>query len=593
MTKSAVKPKTNAKGKKKVTLATILYPALLALVFLVIYSFIFDSKINLGGDNAGYYILGKSISSGQGYSNIHMPGNPAHNHFPPGYPAILAFFMQLSDSINFLKVINGFFLLGSSWIMFFLIKHIVGNEKIAFVGAVFMLFNMHLLSYSTIMMSEIPYMFFSLLIIYLFIKSLEQENPFLHPQLYFVILLSSFGYHIRTAGLALIGGIILYLLFRKRFAYLGAYVIGFVGLAIPWFLRGRSIGGNGYINQLFMVNPYRPEEGTLTISSLFSRFFENLGRYLGKEMPSGLFPGFKIDYQGDLETSAVFFGLLLLGIIIFGIIKLPRYRDLFIWYCVGTFGILLLWPEVWFGVRFVLPLIPIFTFFMLFGVYNIIKTMATKMEVNVSPFIPLILLLFLFPQLKALNTVSKARYEARFKNYFDIAEWVGKNTTEDAVICCRKPTLFYLFANRKTTRYASTFDQEAVLEGFADDNVTHVVIDGLGYSSTGRYLVPVVQNNPERFKTLLNYPAPDTYLLTYNSAIGYTGEWRVMENQSSLKEGKGEFVLSDRTIKGTWSNNQLQGLATTYYDNGDSMVARYEKGKLIDILYDPSIKKGE
>ena len=37
---------------------------LLTGLFLLVYAAVFDSKIDLGGDNAGYYILGKALSTG-------------------------------------------------------------------------------------------------------------------------------------------------------------------------------------------------------------------------------------------------------------------------------------------------------------------------------------------------------------------------------------------------------------------------------------------------------------------------------------------------------------------------------------------------
>jgi hypothetical protein len=42
-------------------------------------------------DGAGYAVLGESLASGQGYREIDRPGAPRHAHFPPGYPAALAF----------------------------------------------------------------------------------------------------------------------------------------------------------------------------------------------------------------------------------------------------------------------------------------------------------------------------------------------------------------------------------------------------------------------------------------------------------------------------------------------------------------------
>jgi hypothetical protein len=585
--KKETQPSSSAEsGKTKKGAGAYLYPALLTLVFLGVYIFIFDSKINLGGDNAGYYVLGKSISSGQGYSNIHMPDNPAHNHFPPGYPAILALFMHISDSISFLKVLNGLFLLASSWILFSVFSAITGNKRMAFVGAAFVLFNFHLLSYSTIMMSEIPFLFFSLLIIYNFIKSVEQANPFKHPHLYLVILFSSFAFHVRTAGIALVGGIILYLLFQKRFKYLISYLVGFILLAIPWFLRGQASGGSSYVNQLFMVNPYRKEEGMVDLGGLFTRFFKNLERYIGKEIPNGIFPGYEVNYQEDVAIGGIFFGLLLIGLMVFGLIKLPKYRNLFIWYCLGTFAILLLWPEVWFGVRFELPLIPFFSFFALYGLYQLLVLFSNKINLQLNPLVLTVLLLFLLPQVKDLSANADARYPSRFKNYFDVADWVGKNTSEDVVVCARKPTLFYLFANRKTVKYAYSLDYSKVLNGLDSNEVDYVVLDALGYSSTGRYLAPVIQGNPERFKTLLQYPNPDTYLLTYDGSLGYKGPWK-KSGQYSIKDGKGRFYQKDRYIEGTWMNNELQGVASTHYADGSVMVARYKNGRLVEVLKDP------
>ena len=65
-------------------------PGLFVLAFGLIYAFVFDFKLDMGGDNAGYIILGQALLQGEGYTNIHIPGSPPASHFPPGYPALLA-----------------------------------------------------------------------------------------------------------------------------------------------------------------------------------------------------------------------------------------------------------------------------------------------------------------------------------------------------------------------------------------------------------------------------------------------------------------------------------------------------------------------
>ena len=124
-----------------------IYSGLLLLIFFVAYQFIFDSKLDLGGDNGGYYILGKALSTGHGYTNIHHVGDPSHNHFPPGYPALLAVFMFISDSVIFLKIMNGLLLAGSSMLLYRIFFKVTENIQLSFVASALMLLNMLSLIY--------------------------------------------------------------------------------------------------------------------------------------------------------------------------------------------------------------------------------------------------------------------------------------------------------------------------------------------------------------------------------------------------------------------------------------------------------------
>ena len=47
-------------------------------------------------DGAGYAVLGEALATGRGYREINEPGAPRHDHFPPGYPAALAFLWSLT-----------------------------------------------------------------------------------------------------------------------------------------------------------------------------------------------------------------------------------------------------------------------------------------------------------------------------------------------------------------------------------------------------------------------------------------------------------------------------------------------------------------
>lgn len=549
-------------SKAKIILPNWAWFAFISLAFIMVYPYIFDKKINLGGDNAGYYILGKAISSGQGYSNIDMPGNPPHNHFPPGYPAILGVFMLFSQSITFLKIINGLFLLGTSMLMFVLLKRFTDNKLLAFSASILLLFNFHLLSFSTIMMSEVPFLFFSTLAMLLFMNSHSEKPFYKNPNFYALIFVSSFAYHIRTAGIALVAGFALYMLIEKQWKMFAAYLLGFAALGVPWFLRGQSLGGSSYLTQLFLKNPYRPENGAMELGDWFSRFGANVTRYVGKEIPNGIFSSLEVGYNED-STSHVLAGILIIAVAIFGIIKLPKYKWLLAGYLLGSFGILLLWPEVWFGVRFLLPLIPFILFLFVFGIYQLVAFLLSKMSISTlpNPLLFLVLILVFLPQVKLLKQAAAEPYLDKFNNYFEISAYAGQNLPSDAIICTRKPGLSYLFSGLKVSSFLNTSDYNEIFKDFEEKGITHVIIDQLGYSQTGRYLVPAIQDNPEKFTLITQLNNPETYLLAYNPKAGYSGEWRVTEKDgmfTHVREGKGTLTSPDgTTVSGIWKDGQM------------------------------------
>ncbi|MBO5874788.1 MAG: hypothetical protein J6Q35_07165, partial [Rikenellaceae bacterium] len=78
------------------------YQIILAVVFLFVYSWCFDVKLDLNGDNATYISLARNIADGLGYSTINPDGVKPTSTYPPGYPALLSVFMFLGiDSLIF------------------------------------------------------------------------------------------------------------------------------------------------------------------------------------------------------------------------------------------------------------------------------------------------------------------------------------------------------------------------------------------------------------------------------------------------------------------------------------------------------------
>jgi hypothetical protein len=73
--------------------------------------------------------------------------------------------------------------------------------------------------------------------------------------------------------------------------------------------------------------------------------------------------------------------------------------------------------------------------------------------------------------------------------------------------------MFYLYSNTHTINYKYTEEGQELIDNLIEKQVDYVVLEQLGYSSTYRYLLPAIQNNPDKFEVIQKIGGPDTYLL--------------------------------------------------------------------------------
>lgn len=609
-----------------------LYLIILSFTFKGTYERIFDKKVHLGGDNAGYYIYGKSIAKGEGYKAIHTKDRVKANHFPPGYPTLIAVVMKtFSGKVTTIKAANGFFMWAALIVLFFLFRALTKNIHLSFIACLLAAYNFHMLEYSTIMMSEIPFVLFSALSLLLFALS-DFTKPFYKNWLFGLFVLSLvFAFYIRTLGVSLVISFTLILLIQKHWKYAGVLVVAFILLVSPWQIRSHSLGGNSYVKQLLMKNPYRPELGPMEISDWPERFVMNAKRYFALEIYNGVLPFENIDYkqcvaqlklEADTEEQAdstaraqaiafekltleekeksaaqrgmagskveisaqdYLFTVLLLLLMAFGLFRLKDYWILIGLYLAGTFGILFLWPEAWFGIRFMLPLVPILIMLALNGIVQIPLLASELLKKKpiwiLSVVLPLLVLASLHGKFEKrvveLENRAKGVYISKFKNYFDIATWANKNIPKDAVVSCRKAQLFYLYADRWVTGFKNTLDQEELIEGLKDNEVTHVVLDQLGYASTSRYLYPAIKKYPGKFKVIHQLKNPDTYIMEFHYDMGYTGEW-----QDDKKHGQGTYKWTNgMSYEGGWENNLRNGQGKFVWPNKQVFEGEWQNDK--------------
>ena len=492
----------------------IVYLLILLFAFIPTYNHIFDKKVANIGDNAAYYVFGRAIAQGHGYVNAHVVQKSPVNAYPPGYPALISVVMKIvNEDINTIKKTNGVLLFLSLVILFFFFKQISKNIHLSFVLTLVMLFNYYLLQYATWMMSEIPFIFFSSLSLLGLAQLKQDKNPLKDIWFYIFLLGMVASYHIRSQGVALFGGAVLFFLFQKNWKYLASTFVGFIALVIPWMIRNSKLGSSPYESALKYKDYYNRGTGEMEgIGDWIDRFTANFSRYMTSEIPSSLF-----GYEPKYDEGSWIAGIFILLIIGFGTFKLKKLQLAVAGYILGTFAILMIWPPVWTGVRFMLPILPLLIFLFFYGLYQIISLLLTKLKLGdkvISNYLAYAFLIFVFiytPKLEVLNKQAKRPVDQLFYTYFELAKWTKSNLPEDAIILCRKPMLFHLYSNHSVDGIVKIDDHEKALDKMRERKFTHIVYYGDGLSQ--RYFVPLLQKYPNKFPVIQKVGNPPVYLL--------------------------------------------------------------------------------
>ena len=517
-------PKASTPKKERLWLKYV-YPVIIAIVFLISYPKVFDAKLDLNGDNFNYLALSDNILNGHGYSVLNVSGEyvPA-NWFPPGFPFILAFEKLIvgRDNINGLKMMNGLLYLISILLFYLIIIRLTNSPPLAFSVGILLALNSGLLRFATIIMSEIPFLLFSVLGLYAVVRldSLSKEKPFWKtPWIYLTIVSVMISYYIRGFGIVFLAAFTLHWLFQKRWKLAGFFVAGSVLLFLPYKIRNSMYGLKGrYLKTVFVDNPWRPESGQITTFGDFvSKLITNLQDTILNGFPHVMIPSLE---RAPESIWITIFGVFVLLVAAFGIWRVKQYRILLGGVILFNAGIFLLW-HTGNGVRYVWPLAGFIYFAFGNGLIELFRIFVFKDEESAVSknlgFGILALSFFLFSSISFQSQVSKAPYNPGFRNYFSVAMSVAKlDNPESVVVACIKPAIFSHFSNSLATRFKYSTDDKEVIKHLLEIDADYVVLDQTGYGATGRYLYPAITKNQGLFTTALQLQNPDTYLLLFN-----------------------------------------------------------------------------
>ncbi len=481
---------------------------LILTIAFSIYILALTPRLGTIGDNAHYIILTKSLLQGH-FSSLNLPDNPPETVYGFGLPLLLippAYFFP--DSYGMWKIVPLLFGLSSLLLIFLLFRNESGSRAGLVVMALAAV-NPYLLIYSHLILTEVPYLFFSLLTI-LLVKKYALRSSWMNFSFLGAALALLMTYFTRTIGLSLFLAIVIFLCLGRQFKKAGAISLFFLFFGLLWAYRNYRLASpdsHNYLGQFLMRNPYAPQMGKANLNDVFFRVQSNIKFYwyLTGKMIGGIGLGRPLFWAIS--------GLTLLGF-------LSRFRkknNLIELYLVFYSAILLLW--FWRGSRFLVVVVPFLLWYFLQGVDLIFRKIPDRRRLHygAKSLQVIVLSLVLLVGVRGSYDIVKKRnapYPPPWANYFAVAAWAKDNTPPDSLIMGRKSNLLYLFSGRKTVNYPFTTDSAKIMAFIEKKRVDYVLVDAFTWTPTTRlYLYPAVNKNWRKFALVVSTGEPKTYLL--------------------------------------------------------------------------------
>ncbi len=523
-------------------------PLLLCISTAVVVA-AFNPAPHNGGDNAAYVTLAFSLAEHGAYTDLYDPAEMPHTKYPPVFPGLLAVMLLLgARTWSALKTVSAVFTIAAVGF-----TYLWAERRLGAVGAlglsVMLAISPALVYYSHWILSDPIFLCFTMAALWA-LEGSEQESASVW-WLVGGVATVALAYFTRSAGLPLLFALFGWLALRRRWLSLTFSSIAIGVPALLWWIRGRGDGIGEYTSEFWMVDPYQPALGTVSFGGLLSRAVNNLWAYVSIHGPGGVVGG-----SGTLVTA---FGIGLTGLALVGWVRSAKTRTGLTEIFLPLYaGLILLWPEVWSGDRFALPLFPLFFLFAALALDETVsKGGGLARKVIFVTVIGVVLLpagrtwLISVEQSSACRRIMNDRgpwgcYGSGVSEFAEAAAWMQSSLPEGSSVMTRKPRLFYLMSGL-TSRTFPFDDNPGVQLAEADlVGARYVLLDNWdGLSS--RYVGRALQQNAQAFCSVRGFGPRQggTHLLGIKDETSRTESAQLRTQEIRLDVCPGSYIRTD------------------------------------------------
>ncbi|MBR9989062.1 MAG: hypothetical protein KFH98_04855 [Gemmatimonadetes bacterium] len=489
----------------------LLIAAALAALHITFALITFAPQPHTGGDNAAYITLAQSMLESGTYTELWDPALPPHTKYPPAFPAILAIAIAigLKPWVQLKLVVLA---LSATAVAFSFLWIRARRRAVLALGiGILLAVAPGVLREGRWILSDVPFWAFTMIGLWAF-ERLRRDDWTRFAIAAAALILA---YFTRSAGLPLLIAAFAWLGWRGHWRQLAALAVLAGVPALLWWLRARSLGPSGYVSEFWLVDPYTPAMGRIGLVDLLQRIVQNDWKYMSWHMPVLLTGGAA---GGVVAISVMTFLLALAGWV--RRVRMARVADLFVPLYIG---LIFVWPEVWSGERFLLPVLPLILYYaadaLLAGLRRLVPAYAFA---GGAATLALFVLLALpgIAEAARIGRACTALYQAGdripcvgavWDDFFGLAEDAPHMLPDDAVVLSRKPRLFYALGGHRSSIYPFSQDPGQFFATADSVGARYVIFDQLG-GTADAYLRPVLMRKPQAFCIMRVTPATGTML---------------------------------------------------------------------------------
>src|SRR5262245_904259 len=475
-----------------------------ALLFFVGLTFTcLDSTLKVQHDSGVYLTLAKSLATSGEYRDIFIHDNPPHTRYPPVFPVLLAPIARFSGyNVVLMKV--AMILLGALALLALGAFFRELDSKLMGCLVVMLTATSHgIVFYTESLMTEIPYLFFSVLVL-LQAQRVAPAPRWSPTGLLVLVALISVTYLTRFVGLSLLAAVTTWTLLESQGPVLArvrrTLVIGALGAvpALVWMARNRLVGdqiGTAYWGDYNLVGQ---------LVSMPERIGNNLYKYARHT-------GRVILFILPQVTEAALPLLMLAAVVVAGFAWCVLYRRTALEYYVVFYGVaVVLFPGTR-PQRYLVPLIPFVWYYFLVALRCAYQPARRHLPggaigrrawsaVAVGVIATLL-------AANTLATITRNFVQGGRESYYHVvgeeryeaaAHWARTHTPPKSVFLWAKPSLRYILSDRQAVRWNRSVNAESILQRIQDRQLDYVAVDAFA-DRTGPSVRHALTRYPDRF----------------------------------------------------------------------------------------------